>query len=357
MKKKVLEIVEAFGGGVFTMMNDLTNGLCDDFDVVIAYNVRKQTPKDFEELFDKRIRFIKVKNFTRNINIIKDINALRELKKIINKEQPDIIHLHSSKAGVLGRMIASGKKYKMLYNPHGFAFLKEDDPKLKRVVYKLIEKIMTIINPKCAIVGCSYGEYEEAKKLSRNSIWINNGINVKELEMKTKKFEESKINFNNLKIGTVGRIGYQKNPILFNKIAELLPNNSFVWIGDGELRNELTSRNIEILGWQKREEALRELNKCDVFILTSLWEGLPMTLIEAGFLGKICVVSNVIGNKDVIKNKKNGYIFESAEEVKKIIENLNENDYNQITQHFKDEIIREYNTDIMLEKYKKQYRR
>ena len=110
-RKKVLEIVEAFGGGVFTMMTDLTNGLCDEFDVVIAYSERKQTPKNFENLFDKRIKFKKVENFTRNINFKRDIKALKELRKIIKEEQPDIIHLHSSKAGVLGRLAGSGKKY------------------------------------------------------------------------------------------------------------------------------------------------------------------------------------------------------------------------------------------------------
>ncbi len=356
-RKKVLEIVEAFGGGVFTMMTDLTNGLCDEFDVVIAYSERKQTPKNFEELFDKRIKFIKVENFTRSINFKKDIKALKELRKIIKDEQPDIIHLHSSKAGVLGRLAASGKKYRMLYNPHGFSFLKKDDSKIKRNIYKLIEKTMAIINPKCTIVGCSKGEYEEAIKLNKNSVCINNGINVEDLENIVKKFEKHTLNFNNLKICTVGRIGYQKNPSLFNEIAEKLSDYDFVWIGDGELKNELTATNISVLGWKKREEALEELNKCDIFLLTSLWEGLPMTLIEAGYLGKLCIVSDVIGNRDVIKNGENGCVFKNVDDVKKIFENLQENDYKKMSQQLKEDIKEDYNTIVMVEKYKKQYRR
>ena len=215
---------------------------------------------------------------------------------------------------------------------------------------------MTWINPQCTIVGCSYGEYEEAKKLSNNSVWINNGINVKELENKSGLLDKHQINFNNLRICTVGRIGYQKNPRLFNEIAKILPDNNLAWIGDGELRGELTAKNISILGWKNREEALEELNKYDVFILTSLWEGLPMTLIEAGCLGKLCVVSNVIGNRDVIKNEENGYIFDNIIQVKEIIENINERNYKKITQQFRKEIKKEYNTDVMVEKYKEQYR-
>ena len=351
-RKKVLEIVEAFGGGVFTMMTDLTNGLCDEFDVVIAYSERKQTPKNFENLFDKRIKFIKVENFTRNINFKRDIKALKELRKIIKEEQPDIIHLHSSKAGVLGRLAGSGKKYRMLYNPHGFSFLKKDDSKLKRTIYKLIEKIMAIINPKCTIVGCSKGEYEEAKKISKNCVQIDNSINTNEL----KKFitqSNKMIDFKNLKVCTVGRIGYQKNPKEFNKIAESLPSLCFSWIGDGELKNELTSQNIKITGWKKREEVLKLIDEQDVFILSSLWEGLPMTLLEAGYMGKICIVSNVIGNRDVIENGVDGYIYNSESEVKGIIENLNEQKCKKLKNNMKKKIEKRYSLTLMIKKYKK----
>ena len=157
-KKKILHIVEAFGGGVFTMLSDLCNGLDKDYDIIIAYSLRPQTPN----------------NFTRNINPVKDIKALIEIKKIVKNEKPDIVHLHSSKAGILGRIGIHNKNIKMLYNPHGFSFLKLDDSRAKRFMYKFIEKITAIFNHKCTIVGCSNGEYEEAKKLNKNSICINN---------------------------------------------------------------------------------------------------------------------------------------------------------------------------------------
>lgn len=353
--KKILHIVEAFGGGIFTMLNDLSNGVCNEYEVVIAYSVRNETPPNFEKLFDKKIKFIEVKNFTRNINFIKDIKTLKELKKIIKEEKPDIIHLHSSKAGVLGRFIAREKKYKMLYNPHGFSFLKQDDSKFKRICYRTVEKMMTIINPKCVIVGCSQGEYEEAKKLSKNSICINNGINTKELEEKTKKLQKHETDFKNLKICTIGRIGYQKNPKLFNEIAESLPNNKFTWIGDGELKNELTSPNIKITGWKNKEEVLEELNKNDIFILTSLWEGLPIALLEAGYMKKLCIVTNVIGNRDVIKNNENGYIFNCTDEIIKKINKINNIEYYKLTKTIKKDIKENYNMQIMINKYKKVY--
>lgn len=81
----------------------------------------------------------------------------------------------------------------------------------------------------------------------------------------------------------------------------MLPEINFIWIGEGELKTELTSPNITITGWIKREEALRIIRNVDFFILPSLWEGLPISLLEAMYLRKICLVSDVIGNRDVIK--------------------------------------------------------
>ena len=108
-KKKILYIVEAMGGGVFTYIVDLANELVNKYDMYIAYAVRKQTPKNYKDYFDKRIHLIEVKNFRRAIDPMKDIAAFFEVKKIAAEIKPDIIHLHSSKAGAIGRMAFNGK--------------------------------------------------------------------------------------------------------------------------------------------------------------------------------------------------------------------------------------------------------
>ena len=175
------------------------------------------------------------------------------------------------------------------------------------------------------------------------------------LKKKTEKFQKTEIDFENLKICTVGRIGYQKNPKLFNEIAGALPDNKFTWIGDGELKKELTSSNITVTGWKKEEEVLKELNKNDIFILTSLWEGLPISLLEAGYMKKICLVTDVIGNKDVIKNGKNGFIFNKTDEAVKIIQKINMKKYDEVTKKIRKEIEQIYNSKVMIEQYRKQY--
>ena len=354
-KKKALHIVESFGGGVFTVLTDLLNGISKNYDIVVAYSLRAQTPDNFRKYFDNNIKFIEVKNFTRNINFGKDIKALKEIRNIVKEEKPDIVHLHSSKAGILGRIGIHDKGIKMFYNPHGFSFLKLDDSKLKRFIYKAIEKCAAIINRKCTIVGCSKGEYEEAKKLNKNSICINNGINIEKLKEETKNLKEKEIDYNNLKLCTVGRIGFQKNPKMFNEIAIKFPNMQFTWIGDGELRNELTAPNIQVTGWKERKEVLKELNKNDIFILPSLWEGLPISLLEAMYMKKICIVSNVIGNRDVIENEENGFICNNIENYVNCIKNIENSNIVKIIEKEKKETEEIYNVKYMCKKYKEIY--
>ncbi|MCD5099979.1 glycosyltransferase [Enterococcus faecium] len=348
-KKKVLYIVEAMGGGVFTYIVDLANELVNEYDMYIAYAVRKQTPEDYRDYFDKRINLIEVKNFERSINPTKDIRAFFEIKNIAKRIQPDIIHLHSSKAGALGRLAFNGRRLPLFYTPHGYSFLMQNHSALKRMVYKAVETLCAKRN--CMTISCSEGEHQETLKLTRNAAYVNNGINIKDLQKLIEK--AGPIVDHPFTVFTLGRICYQKNPVLFNKVAAALPEIKFLWIGDGELRDELESPNIEITGWVKREDALRYSLQGDVFILTSLWEGLPISLLESMYMKKLCVVNNVIGNRDVIYNKKNGFVCDSLDDFVKAIREANDHS-NYIDNAYCD-VLNKYNTAVMAKSYSNIY--
>lgn len=349
-KPKILYIVESMGGGVFTYIVDLANSLVESYDVYIAYAVRPQTPSDFKEYFDERVQLIEVKNFIRSIGIIKDIKAFFEIKKLSNRIRPDIIHLHSSKAGVLGRWAFNGYKTPIFYTPHGYSFLMKDCKPYKRILFWFIELISAKRN--CTTISCSRGEHEETIKLTSRATYINNGINKKELDKLLSQFA---IKSHSFTVCTLGRICYQKNPKLFNRIAESMPDIQFLWIGDGELRNELKAPNIRITGWVERKEALKLVKSTDVFILTSLWEGLPISLLEAMYMKKICVVSDVIGNHDVIHNNINGYVCGNLDEFKRAILKCKNSNNDILKQRAYTEVIEEYNTEVMAIKYSKIY--
>lgn len=353
-KMKIVHVVEAFGGGVYNFLVDLLNNTIDEMDITVIYALREQTPPNFMDDFDNRIKFIHSKYLQRSIGM-NDLKAYFEVKKLIKQENPDIVHCHSSKAGLITRLAVNTRKIKNLYTPHGYSFLMQDSSKLKRFIYKSIEKIGTMNHS--TIVACSKGEYEESIKFTKRATYVSNGVNLEKLQKYIPE-EIKTIDTKNLTIVTTGRVSYQKNPMLFNQIAESFPNIKFIWVGTGDLEDKLTSKNIELTGWKNREELMQIVNDADIFILPSLWEGLPISLLEAMALKKPCIVSNVIGNKDVIENEKNGFICNNLEEFKQVIQNIQDNKYDltQISKYAFKDIQMIYNTDVMSGEYLKIYK-
>lgn len=352
-RKRILFVAEAMGGGVFTFLVGLCNELAEYYDIYVAYGIRSQTPDDFRKYFDDRIRLMRVRNFERSIDPRHDLGAFLELRKIADKVKPDLIHLHSSKAGALGRWAFNGKKIPLFYTPHGYSFLMSNYNVTKRLSYRMVEKLSAIRS--CTTISCSEGEHRETLKLTKNARFVNNGINVDEMKRMMETIGECEEESNS--IFTLGRICFQKNPALFNEIAMKMPDLHFVWIGDGELRDVLSAPNIEVTGWLNREEAMRKSMSSKIFILTSLWEGLPMSLLESMYLKKLCLVNDVIGNRDVIKTGFNGYVCSTADDFVRVIRKVMADPdlFAKIVAQAKKDIEEVYNTRIMASKYREIY--
>ena len=345
--KKVMMVCESFGGGVFTYVSQLCNDMIDQFEVYLVYSIRPQTPKNYKEFLDKKVKLIEIEDFGRTKKIFKTIKKLRKLEKEI---KPDIIHLHSSIAGGIGRIAFKGKNNKVLYTPHGYAHILMGDG-IKSKFYKLLEIILGRTNS--ITLTCCESEDEEAKKFSKRSFYIETGVNLDEL---SKDVDNTNVIKNNkFTVFTLGRICIQKQPQLFNEIAKLVPEADFVWIGNGELENLLDAPNITITGWKPRKEALSMAKGADAFILCSLGEAIAMSLIENMYIKKSCLVSNKMGNKSVIKNGYNGYVCEQAEDYAIKIKSAMKKFPKELTKNAYNDVLNIYNTKIMKEKYIKYY--
>lgn len=352
-KIKILYFVESTGSGVLTFLSNLTNELSNEnYKIYIAYGIRTETPSNLKDYFNNKVHLIYIKNFQRNISLIKDSMALFEMKRIANKVKPDIIHLNSSKAGILGRFLFRNSNVPVFYTPHGYSFLMADISNQKKAFYKLLEKAFAFKN--IETIACSKGEYEITKELTSNATYVDNGINLKEFDGINM---DHQTNFDHLKIATLGRISLQKNPVMFNRIAESFPNVDFIWIGDGELRDKLTTPNIKVTGWVDNKTALNYLADTDIFILTSLWEGLPMALLEAMYMKKICIVSDVVGNRDVIHDEQNGYICDSVNDFIKKVKSISTDRLMlpELIKKAHDDVVNHYNSTVMANEYKKIY--
>ena len=349
--KKILMVCEAFGGGVFSYVSQLCNDMADDFDVYLAYALRPQTPKNYKEFLDSRVHLIEMKNVGAKglAKITNDIAAIKELKQIKKDVKPDIIHLHSSIAGGLGRIAYGGKN--IVYTPHGYAHILLGQGR-KSKLYKFAEKVL---GNRAFTLTCCESEDEEAKKFSKRTAYIETGVNIKDLSefldgikpVKNEKFT----------VFALGRVCLQKQPQLFNKIAELVPEARFIWIGNGGLENELTAPNMEITGWKPRKEALTMAKGVDAFVLCSLGEAIAMGLIENMFIKKLILVSNVMGNKSVIKDGINGYVCETAEEYADKIKSAMKHFPQELPERAYQDVLNIYNTDVMKTKFIEFYNR
>lgn len=351
--KKILMVCEAFGGGVFTYVSQLCNDMVDEFDVFLAYSIRPQTPKNYKDFLDERVHLIEVKNFSAKglTNISNDMKVIKDLRSIEKKVQPDIIHLHSSVAGGLGRLAFKGKNNTVVYTPHGYAHILMGSG-IKCKMYGAMEAILGKISNAITLTCCE-SEDEVAKGLTKRTAYIETGVNLEDLSASLDGIEPVKNEI--FTVFTLGRACTQKQPQLFNRIAELVPEARFIWIGNGELESELNAPNIEVTGWMPRKEAMEMAKGADAFILCSLGEAIAMSLIENMYIKKLVLVSNVMGNKSVIHDGVNGYVCNTAEEYAVRIKTAIKNFPSDLPEKAYQDVLEIYNTDEMKKKYVRFY--
>lgn len=306
----IVHVVESFSAGTFDFLVSLTESLKEDRHIII-HGMRSDTPVDFQMQFPQDTQFVNWK-VSRSINPYQDLNSLITLIRILKSlEHIDVIHLHSSKAGFLGRIatrIIGLSKY-VIFTPHGASFLRRDVSKIERSLYVFLEKMAN--NCGGRVIACSPSEAEEFLRYKIQAEYICNGID------QNSKLKQARLTTCYVKIGIMGRITDQKNPKLFNQIAFAFhdhPEITFVWIGDGEKKSVLNSDNIQITGWLPQKEASNVLATLDIYLSTSSWEGLSLATLQAMSLGNPLILSNCVGNKDLVLHGQNGYCYDTIEQ-------------------------------------------
>ncbi len=316
---RIIHITEAMGGGVAHSLSQLARAqVADGHDVLVVHSVRPDTPVDrLQELYPQPICRIQLYMVTKIAPLL-DLMAFIKIYILIRKEKPDVIHLHSSKAGILGRLAAYilGECDKVFYSPRGFSFLREDVSLRKQKLFLNFEYFAGKLGG--TLIGCSKTEVDLAiSKVKHPRVYlVENSVDLSAVPVALNSKEGP------ITIMTSGRICYQKAPWRFRAVIEgcmNLPAN-FVWLGDGELQSALQINghfpsNLKISGWLARPNVYASLATADIFLLTSLWEGMPLALIEAQAAGLPAVVSDVIGNRDVVIDGETGFVCKTDAEL------------------------------------------
>jgi glycosyltransferase involved in cell wall biosynthesis len=319
---KVLHVTEAYGGGVLTVVNQLANGLVENnIDVTFALSVRPEAPPDWRSLLNKHVD-VRLLELNREINPIQDFKALIQLIRLIRQERPDVLHLHSSKAGFLGRVAAwlTAQSSRTFYSPHAFAYLAPHLSPAKRRLYLLLERIGAMFGG--LLIACSDDELAEARKLGVRAVVVNNAIDlplVDDIADRIPRIADGKV-----RIVTAGRICAAKRPEFFVAVAEaarkLKLDCDFIWIGGGDKPPQTDA--VHFTGWLPRKEALGTMRALgDVYLQTSAYEGLPVAVLEAQALGLPAVVTNAVGNRSSIVDGVTGFIS-STDSVSECVERL-----------------------------------
>ena len=329
-KIKVLQVTQSVGG-VETYLRQMVQNIDRNrFEIIIV----SCEPSLKQYCAEAGVKYYEVK-MSRGFNPFRDLGSVLAIRRIIKKEKPALVHLHSSKAGFVGRIAARTASCKSLFTPHGGSYLQFTG--LKRMIFFLLELIGKRFTYKLLCISWTEAErFSHEVGIPRENIYvIPNSIYIpaERVEVPDKLGQLA----GDIRIGTIGRITYQKNPLLLADIAyDVVRNNPsvhFHFLGAGfhdHLRKELEEKiskygigaNFHLIEKGDGVIALNFLRQIDMFILPSRYEGLSYALLEAMFEGVPCIVSKVDGNNDVISNNDNGFACLRREEYAAVINEL-----------------------------------
>lgn len=316
----------------------------------------------------------------RNPLKLNNIKAIKELKKIIDKEKFEIIHTHTPMGSVVTRLAAikARKKYatKVIYTAHGFHFYK-GAPIINWIIYYPIEKI-------CAkwtdcLITITNEDYEFAKKkLKCKEIEHINGIGMNTERLKSILSQEEKekireklgIKKEDIVCSYVAELNKNKNQMLLIHVIEKFKkenkNVKLILIGDGVLKDEYQNyiNNNELNNYIFLLGRINNINDylsiTDIYVASSKREGLPVNVMEAMYKGLPIVATNNRGHRELIHNEKNGYICRKNdvqtfyEKIKQLLHN--KDDMKKIEANNRSDV-QKYELEVIKEKMKKIYKK
>jgi glycosyltransferase involved in cell wall biosynthesis len=251
-----------------------------------------------------------------------DVAGIRELRGLFEVGRFDVVHTHSAKAGALGRIAARQAGVPVVVHTfHGFPFHSFQSP-LRRSAYIAVERRLGRITDRFVAVSAIVGAdavrlgLAPAERVRVIPVSIADRSVRREPASRQRARQLLGISERTALIGTVGRIDHQKAPFDFLEVLNRLRHSGVhaVWIGDGPMRQQVESRShrlgldghMHFLG--ERDDVQVLLPALDIFVMTSLYEGLPCAVVEAMQCGLPVVATAVNGVPEVIVTGETGLL-------------------------------------------------
>ncbi len=275
---KILHVTEAFGGGVTSAINTyVDHSLQFEHYLFACIREEDKTGEEAKGLFK------------RTFLVDRNLTALLKLRVIIKDIQPDVVHLHSTYAGFFVRLMPFIRSDKVVYTPHGYAFLRNQHPVLLKAFYMA----EWILGRRAKIIaGCGRDE----KNLSQAFTKTQNTFELINISGELPEVDVSKHDASMPVISMVGRISAQKDFEFFAGVAkEFQQGVVFKWIGGGDEKGHqlLRDAGVEVTGWISRQEVVGELKSSSLYLHTAAWDGFPISVLEAAKLDIPMILRNI----------------------------------------------------------------
>lgn len=265
------------------------------------------------------LRFIRIENLGRRISPIADLRAYLNLRQVVKEYKPDLIHSHTFKAGLLSRVMYF--RIPKIHTFHGHLLTDPEFSNTQKKIIVNVEKILARLTRKIIVTGKQVSEDLILHRVGREDQFVSipgesyftNSI-PREIARKALNLDDK------FTILWLARVVPVKNPKLLVEVAELMPDCTFLMAGDGiELDSikAIAPQNLNILGFI---DAKNILLAGDVFLSTSLNEGIPYSILEAKSAGLPVVAVKAGALQELISDGVDGYLVEpnSVEIVKKL---------------------------------------
>ena len=291
---------------------------------------RKAVEIQIESARVNGVKVIQIPSLLRRISPMNDIRALCDLVRIIKAEKPDVVHTHTSKAGILGRVAAKIVRVPLIvHTPHGHVFFGHFGPILSRV-FLWVERLFGILTDRVVVLtDGERSDYTDRNVYPEDKlVQIHSGVDIEKFKQSPVSAVEKKralgLAQNGLVVGFIGWLLPIKGPMHLIKAMEDVwrdyENTVLVFIGKGDLDVDLraaalkTGANgrVNFLGWRNDIEEIMPI--FDIFVLPSLNEGMGRVLVEAMAAGKPVVASNVGGIPDLVQHDYNGLLVAPGDE-------------------------------------------
>jgi glycosyltransferase involved in cell wall biosynthesis len=291
---RILEVTEASGSGTLAVVRSIAERAArEGHEVVLAYGTRPETPDRLGVAPIDGLHLAALPWHDRRPGT--QLAAVRELRRVVAGFRPDVMHLHSTFAGIAGALALDGGRPRV-YTPHAWASERTADGARTRV-YRAVERL---IARRCDVVGAvSESEAAAARALgARRVAVVPNGL--PELDPGRLPAARERLR---ARVCGAGRVGPQRRPEACARILSAVAAAAEVeWIGGAPAGEDapLRAAGVHVTGWLDQAEGLDRLAECTALLHWSAWDGQPLAVLEAFARDVVVVASDIPANRELV---------------------------------------------------------